>query len=77
VVLVVLRDLGLNMERVARVDLPEHLDDPVDKSDTVTVTRTMGTMAQQDILEKSKYNNLQWRYHDLDYDLGFDGVAGV
>ena len=71
--MVVLQVPVLNMEKVAQVVLPEYLDEPVDKSDIVTVTLTMATMGQQDILDKYKYNNLQWRHHDL----GFNVVTGV
>ena len=69
----VLRVQVLNMETVGQVVLPEYLDDPVDKSDIVTVTLTMDTMDPRDILDKYKYNNLQWRHHDLEFDI----LAGV
>lgn len=69
----VLRVQVLNTATVARVALLEYLDDPVDKSDNVIVILTMDTMDPQDILDKYKYNNLQWRHHDLEFDI----VAGV
>ena len=69
----VLRVQVLNTATVARVVLLEYLDDPVDKSDSVTVTLTMDTMDPRDILDKYKYNKLQWRHHDLEFDI----VAGV
>jgi hypothetical protein len=71
--MVVLQVQVLNMEKVVREVPLGFLDDQVDKSDNVIVILTMDTMDPQDILDKYKYNNLQWRHHDLEFDI----VAGV